>query len=184
MGKDMIKLLEDDRVYLRPLEQEDLDLFYTKALWDREGRRLTGTQTVFSRNGVQNWFDRISMDDSRIDLVICLQDTDRLIGDIAMLDIDYQNRKSVIRISIFDQKYWGHGYGTESISLFVRYGFEMLNMNRIGLDVFSFNDRALKCYKNLGFQEEGRLRDDLFYDGKYHDSILMSILKREFYEAP
>ncbi|WLR46645.1 GNAT family protein [Halobacillus litoralis] len=184
MSKDMIKLLEDDRVYLRPLEQEDLDLFYTKALWDREGRRLTGTQTVFSRKGVQHWFDRISMDDSRVDLVIFLQETDQLIGDIAMLDIDYQNRKSVFRISIFDKKYWGYGYGTESISLLLRYGFEMLNMNRIGLDVFSFNKRALKCYQNLGFREEGRLRDDLFYDGKYHDSIVMSILKREFHESP
>ncbi|MEC3884771.1 GNAT family protein [Halobacillus sp. HZG1] len=184
MGKDSIKLLEDERVYLRPLEQEDLGLFYTKALWDREGRRLTGTQAVFSRQGVQNWFDRIALDDLRIDLVICLQETDQIIGDIAMLDIDYQNRKSVVRISIFDKNNWGQGYGTASLSLLIRYGFEMLNMNRIGLDVFSFNERAWKCYQKLGFREEGRLREDLFYDGKYHDSIVMSILKREFYESP
>ncbi len=50
---EAIKFLEGKRVYLRPIENEDLDLFYAKALWDKEVRRLTGTQTVFSRLGVQ-----------------------------------------------------------------------------------------------------------------------------------
>ncbi|WP_270181061.1 GNAT family N-acetyltransferase [Alkalihalobacillus sp. CinArs1] len=177
-----IKFLEADRVYLRPIEQEDLDTFYAKALWDPEGRKLTGTQVVFSRQGVQSWYDRIVMDQSRIDLVTCLQETDQIIGDVAMMDIDHHNKKAVVRISIFDKKYWGQGYGTEAMSLLLIYGFEILNLNRIGLDVFSYNERAIKSYKKLGFQEEGRIREELFYDGEYHDSVLMGILKREFEE--
>ncbi|MCA0988425.1 GNAT family N-acetyltransferase [Guptibacillus algicola] len=180
MEQNKIKFLQDEKVYLRPVEEDDLDIFYTRALWDREGRKLTGTQIVFSRQGVQSWFDRISIDQSRIDLVVCLQKTDQIIGDIAMLDIDHHNKKSVVRISIFEKEYWGKGYGTESMSLLVKYGFDVLNLNRIGLDVFSFNERAIKSYKKLGFQEEGRIREDLYYDGEYHDSIVMGILKRDF----
>jgi|SRR5690625_1147088 len=175
-----IKFLDGKRVYLRPIENEDLDFFYAKALWDVEGRRLTGTQTIFSRSGVQNWFENISSDNSRIDLFICLQENDQPIGDIAMLDIDHQNRNSVVRISIFDHEFWGNGYGTEAMSLLLKYGFEILNLHRIGLDVYSFNKRGIKSYEKLGFKQEGIIRDELFYDGEYHDSIIMGVLKDEF----
>ncbi|WP_377890550.1 GNAT family N-acetyltransferase [Alkalihalobacillus sp. R86527] len=180
MSSDSIKFLEGKRVYLRPIENEDLDFFYKKALWDEEGRRLTGTQAVFSRVGVQNWFERISTDSSRVDLILCLQDSDRPIGDLAMLEIDHQNRKAVVRVSIFDRDYWGKGYGSEGMSLVLEYGFGILNLNRVGLDVFAFNERAIASYKKLGFQQEGRIREDLFYDGEYHDSILMGVMKDEF----
>ncbi|MFD2923617.1 GNAT family N-acetyltransferase [Halobacillus naozhouensis] len=175
-----IKFLEGNRLYLRPIEQEDLDLFYRKALWDEEGRRLTGTQAVFSRAGVQNWFERNSTDSSRIDLVVCLQKNNQLIGDLAMLEIDHQNRKAVVRISIFNKAYWGHGYGTEAMSLLLEFGFNHLNLRRVGLDVFSYNERAMKSYQKLGFKQEGVIRDDLYYDGEYHDSVLMGVLKEEF----
>nr|WP_245837280.1 GNAT family N-acetyltransferase [Virgibacillus phasianinus] len=111
MEQHVTKFLTGERVYLRPLENDDLDLFYTKALWDKEGRRLTGTQAVFSRSGVQSWFDKISANPNRIDLLICLQENNRPIGDIAMLDIDHQNQRSVVRISIFDQDCWGMDSG-------------------------------------------------------------------------
>ncbi|WP_181350873.1 GNAT family N-acetyltransferase [Thalassobacillus sp. CUG 92003] len=175
-----IKFLEGPRVYLRPIEQADLDFFYQHALWDKEGRRLTGTQAVFSRSGVQNWFERISTDASRIDLVICLQKTDGMIGDIAMLDIDHQNRKAIVRISIFDKGYWGNGYGTEAMSLLLEFGFDIMNLNRVGLDVFAYNERGKQAYKKLGFIEEGCIREDLFYEGAYHDSILMGVKRDEF----
>ncbi len=175
-----IKFLEGKRVYLRPIEEHDLDLFYTQALWDKEGRRLTGTQAVFSRNGVQNWFERISTDTTRVDLVICLHENDQPIGDLSMLEIDNQNRKAIVRISIFDSACWGSGFGTEAMSLLIDYGFNILNLNRIGLDVFAYNERGIKSYKKLGFKEEGRIRQDLFYDGEYHDSILMGVLKDEY----
>lgn len=178
--QQVIKFLEGKRVYLRPVEESDLDLFYTKALWDKEGRRLTGTQGVFSRKGVQNWFESISSDSSRIDLILCLQETDEQIGDIAMLDIDHQNRKAVVRISIFNKNFWGNGYGSEAMSLLLAYGFDILNLNRVGLDVFAYNERAIKSYEKLGFQQEGRIREDLFYNGEYHDSIMMGVMKGEF----
>ncbi|MBP1950952.1 GNAT family N-acetyltransferase [Virgibacillus litoralis] len=178
--KQEIKFLEGERVYLRPVESEDLEIFYVKSLWDKEGRRLTGTQTVFSRLGVQSWFENISTDSSRIDLIICLQENNQPIGDIAMLDIDHQNRNSVVRISIFEQEFWGNGYGTEAMSNLLEFGFEILNLHRIGLDVYSFNKRGIKSYEKLGFKQEGIIRDELFYNGEYHDSVIMGLLKDEF----
>jgi RimJ/RimL family protein N-acetyltransferase len=38
----------------------------------------------------------------------------------------------------------------------------------------------VKCYLKAGFKEEGRLREDIFYHGKYADAIRMGILRREW----
>lgn len=177
---EAIKFLEGPKVYLRPIEEEDLDSFYQQALWNKEGRRLTGTQQVFSRKGLQEWFETNATDNSRIDLLICLQENGQVIGDVALLDIDRQNRNAIIRISVFNQTYWDGGYGTEALSLLVEFGFNIVNLHRIGLDVFAYNTRAKKSYEKLGFSKEGIIRDALFYDGSYWDSLLMGVLKEEF----
>ncbi|MCT2537680.1 GNAT family N-acetyltransferase [Aquibacillus koreensis] len=179
-GQNHIKFLESERIYLRPIENEDLDLFYAKALWDQEGRRLTGSQVVFTRRGVQNWFDRITTDSSRIDLLICLQENNQPIGDIAMLDIDHHNQHAVVRIAIFENDYLGSGFGTEALSLLIAHGFNVLNLNRIGLEVYSYNERAKRAYEKVGFKQEGTIRQNLYYNGEFHDTIIMGILKSEW----
>ena len=62
----------------------------------------------------------------------------------------------------------------------LRFIFEQMNMNKVKLNVFSFNPRALRMYQTCGFKEEGRLRQELFRDGKYHDIILMGLLREEY----
>ncbi|PYZ93363.1 hypothetical protein CR194_09240 [Salipaludibacillus keqinensis] len=175
-----IKFLENKRVYLRPIEDKDVDAFFFQSLWDSEFRRLTGTKAVFTRSAVQKHFETIASDSSRIDLIICLQENDQPIGDIAMMDIDHQNRNAIVRIGIFEQNMWGKGLGTEAMSSLLEYGFQMLNLYRVGLDVFSYNKRGMKAYEKLGFKQEGTIRGALFYNGEYHDSILMGVLKEEF----
>jgi RimJ/RimL family protein N-acetyltransferase len=176
---DPIKFLESERVYLRPVEAEDVDMLYF-CLWDTEIRRLTGTKAVFSKQQVKQFWEAVATDRSRIDLLICLQENQQPIGELSLQEIDYQNRKAIVRIAIFDAEYHGKGYGTEAMRLLLTYGFDVLHLHRIGLDVYSFNARAIQAYKKLGFKQEGVIRDDLFYDGAYHDSILMGVLEDEF----
>lgn len=38
----------------------------------------------------------------------------------------------------------------------------------------------MKAYKKAGFKEEGRLRQASYRDSKYHDKIVMSILRKEW----
>ena len=75
------------------------------------------------------------------------------------------------------------GFGTEATRLIVDYVFANLPIHRLSLDVFDFNERAAHVYERAGFVREGVLRDALYWDGEYHDSILMSILRPEW-EAP
>ena len=66
------------------------------------------------------------------------------------------------------------------MKLLLEYGFNTLNLNRIDLKVNDFNSRAIKCYQKIGFIEEGRMRQSCFRNGKYHDQIIMSVLRSEW----
>lgn len=94
-------------------------------------------------------------------------------------NIDWGNRAAELGIVIGETGYLGKGYGTEAIELLLVYGFRELNLHRMFLRVFDFNQRAIRSYRKCGFIEEGRLREAFLRDGVYHDIILMSILEDE-----
>ena len=72
------------------------------------------------------------------------------------------------------------GYGSEAIKLLLEFAFNQLNLNRIEIRVFSFNEQGIRCYKKCGFIEEGCLRQAVYIDGEYHDIIILSVLREEF----
>lgn len=84
------------------------------------------------------------------------------------------------RFLIFDEGSVGRGLGGEVVKLLTDYAFRRLNAHRVWLGVSEDNKRAIKCYLNEGYVFEGRLRDEIFYNGKYHAAIRMSVLEDEW----
>ncbi len=105
---------------------------------------------------------------------------DKLIGNCSLFRINERNRKAEIGIFIGDKNYWSKGYGFQALSLLIDYGFNILNLNNIMLEVFGFNKRAINSYKKVGFKEIGRRREAVIVAGKKHDEIYMDILADEF----
>ena len=84
------------------------------------------------------------------------------------------------RFLIFDIEAVGKGLGKEVVTSLTRYAFERLNAHRVWLGVSEDNLRAVKCYLDCGYRIEGRLRDELFYHGKYHSTLRMAALEGEW----
>ncbi|SEO58135.1 GNAT family N-acetyltransferase [Paenibacillus sp. OK076] len=175
------RLLETKRIYLRPFESTDVDTYFP-GLFDAEMRRLTGTQNSFTRPQVERYIENAAQDDSRLMLLIALQENDQVIGEIALMDMHTKNRSAHIRIAIDQIEHQGKGYGSEALLLMLDYGFGICNLHRIELEVYAFNQRAIRTYEKLGFQREGVRRDALYYNHQYHDAIQMSMLENEFRE--
>jgi RimJ/RimL family protein N-acetyltransferase len=177
-----IRFLEGEKVYLRPISVEDTDLYFS-MLFHPEVRMLTGTQAAFTKEQIQNYLEGKTKDTtSSILLLIALKENEVVIGDIALQSIDHLNRNANIRIMINPENARGKGYGTEAIQLLLEHAFGVLNLHRIELNVFSYNEKAYKVYERIGFKKEGVQRDALYYNHKYHDSILMAILEDEYRE--
>ncbi|WP_068776382.1 GNAT family N-acetyltransferase [Paenibacillus sp. FJAT-26967] len=178
-GSSPVRFREGAAVYLRPIELEDAELYHA-SLYHSAIRELTGTQKIYSKEQIRQYLEGKMQDSSSLLLLIALRDTDEVIGDIALQDIDLLNRSANLRIALFGDEVLGKGYGSEAITLLLDYGFGILQLHRIELNVFDFNPRAQHVYEKLGFRKEGVQRDALFYNHKYHDSITMSILEEEY----
>ncbi|MDH6350757.1 MULTISPECIES: GNAT family N-acetyltransferase [Brevibacillus] len=174
-----VRFLVGKRVYLRPLGQDDVD-FYYHSLYSSDTRKLTGTQKHFTREQIEQYFESKRHDSTSVLLAIALCENDEVIGDVQLGDIDPFNRNAYIRIAIHQPAYQSKGYGSEALLLMLDYGFGILNLHRIELNVFAYNERAIHTYEKLGFQHEGVQRQALYYNHAYHDSILMSMLAEEY----
>lgn len=105
---------------------------------------------------------------------------DRLIGFVALHSIEWNNQAALLAIGIGEPAYRGRGYGTDALFLVLQYGFEELNLHRVGLSVIANNARAIRSYEKIGFRREGALRGAVSRDGSRHDVLLMGMLKDEW----
>ena len=106
--------------------------------------------------------------------------TNKPIGRCMLFAVDQVDRRAMFGIGIGDKTYWDKGYGQEATRLLLDYGFNLLNLHNIMLGVYSFNQRAIACYKKIGFKEIGRRREARIIGGKKYDVVLMDTLASEF----
>ena len=170
--------LPGEHVTLVPLTAEHLDAVWT-ALQDPDVLRLTGSRGVVDRPGLRTWMAGRAGTDDRLDLAIIDNGTGGCVGEAVLNEWDADNRSCNFRILIGPQGQ-GRGLGTEATRLIVGYGFEHLGLHRIHLGVYAFNPRARRAYEKAGFVLEGVNRDELYWDGKWYDSVTMSILEDEW----
>lgn len=105
---------------------------------------------------------------------------DKPIGMLDLAGINWTSGDAWMGIGIGEPAYWGKGYGREAVNLLLRFGFESLNLRRVSLNVFEYNERAIKSYSKLGFQIEGRMRQFLNRYDRRWDLIYMGILRSEW----
>ncbi|MBT2291500.1 GNAT family N-acetyltransferase [Paenibacillus albidus] len=102
------------------------------------------------------------------------------IGLIVYRELNIISRRCTLGIGIGDKEYWNNGYGSDALKALIHYLFETMNLNRVQLDTWSGNVRAIRSYEKCGFVVEGRLRNDAYIDGKYYDTVIMGLLKEDF----
>jgi RimJ/RimL family protein N-acetyltransferase len=166
-------------IYLRPLETEDAA---TLVPWfnDPDVSRFLMRHRPLTFAEEVEFLRRIAESPSDLVLGMALRSDDRLIGTTGLKEIDVRNRHAEFGIAIGDRNYWGKGCGTEATHLVIRHAFETLNLHRVSLRVYEYNDRALKVYQKVGFRIEGRLRQDTFLEGRYWDTVVMAVLREEW----
>jgi len=177
--------LDGERVRLRPYRRDDVAAI--RRWVNSEFEVLDGmawwTQPQTEEETVRHVESRLLPRPGVLDLVICLREDpqETYIGGCGLLNIDRRHRRAEAGIVIGSPEHIGRGLGTEAMVLLLRFGFDFINLQRIGLQHYEYNRRAGACYRKLGFVEEGRMRRLHYWRGRYWDAIVMSILREEFY---
>ena len=97
------------------------------------------------------------------------------VGRIGFQHLDPRHRSVEIMIYIGEIGQMGKGYAGASIQALVRYLIGQRAVHRIELTTLAWNERAQRLYERLGFTVEGVLRDFIWFDGRWHDEIQMSL---------
>jgi RimJ/RimL family protein N-acetyltransferase len=173
------KKIEGDRIYLSPLNLEDMELF-TK--WMNDSKVTDGSHATSKIVNFENEKDWLlnNLKSGNQTYGIILKENDSLIGSCGISNINHIDRTGTIGIMIGEEEQRNKGYGRETIKLIINYGFNILNLHNIDLSVFSFNKQAINCYKKVGFKEYGRRHECYYLNGTYYDEIFMEILETDY----
>ncbi|BBE30378.1 N-acetyltransferase [Tepiditoga spiralis] len=174
-------MLKGNKIRLRAYKREELKLVM-EFINDEDVTKFLrpGVPFPFRYEDEIKFYESLNpMSTSSYSFAIELLETEKYIGGCGINEIDWKN--SVATVGIFLGKpYWNKGYGTEALKILVDFIFNEMNINKVKLNVYSFNERAIKSYKKVGFVVEGRLRQEIFKEGKYYDEIIMGILRSEY----
>jgi RimJ/RimL family protein N-acetyltransferase len=175
-------MITGDRIRLRAIERADLAQF-VDWINDPEVRQGISAFLPLSMAREEHWFEEMlkrPIEEHPFALEIQQDKKWTLIGSCGIFDIDWISRRAEIGIMIGVKSQWNKGYGTETMRLILKHGFETLNLHRLFLRVFDTNPRAIRAYEKAGFVLEARLREAHFADGRYHDDLIMSVLRLEW----
>jgi RimJ/RimL family protein N-acetyltransferase len=170
--------LSADKCYLSPISLEDVEK-YTEWVNDPEI-----TPLVYISFGVISLEDELEilkkLNDDDVVFAIVEKETNKAIGNCGFRNIDNVHRKAHFGIFIGEKTFWNQGIGLEATQLCLDFGFNVLNLHSIELEVADYNKRAIRCYEKAGFKPAGCRRESIFHAGEYHDVLTFDILANEF----
>lgn len=174
----------DDEFILRQVKYEDSPEYF-EYMQDEDVVRYVPEECI------PRDFERVKEEiDYNLDLfrfrrsiywVIARKDNNKLIGSCGF---NYWNRDHSRGEISYDlcKKYWGKGIMTKTMKAVLGFAFTQMDMHRIEATVTPTNQASLRVLKKAGFKKEGVLREQKLLHGKFEDAIIMSLLKREYFQ--
>lgn len=177
----MIRFLQDEYIYLRPVDEVDANDAYLSWLNDREVTLgMVSGRYPTTQSQLVSYIRSVNQNAQGVMLAICLNETGLHIGNIKIDNFDHPSGTCELGLMIGDKQHWGKGIAKSACRLVLGYAFHTLNMRKVSLTVYSNNPAAISVYRSIGFQEEGCLRQHVFSGGEYADKLWMSVFKSDF----
>jgi len=170
-----------EKCYLSPISMDDVEK-YTEWVNDLEvGQFVLFAAAVIDMDKERKMLEKLMQ--NSVTFAIIEKDTNKVIGNCGLHDINEVHRRATFGIFIGEKNFWNQGIGSEATALILDYGFNILNLNNITLEVVEYNHRGIRCYEKIGFKYVGRRRKYMFMAGSYYDTLVYDILAEEF-ESP
>ena len=175
---DPFPLLETDRLVLRRIEESDVnEIFILRS--DRRVmqyiERPPGKSTEDARLFIQKINELIKNNDA-IQWAITLKNDPVLIGTICIWNISKENHRGEIGYALYPDAH-GKGIMQEALTEVLNFGFNILKLHSIEANVNPDNIASIKLLERNKFIREAFFKENIYYEGKFSDSVIYSLLE-------
>ena len=182
------QLFEAQDIRFGPIDHETHPEIESKWTHDAEFMRLMELKPVrpLSPALVKKRYEAVEKqmeeDKNLYYFTIRAREDDRLIGKAVVEWIDWTNGNGFINLGIGAEEDRRKGYGSQALSLLLRYAFGELNLYRVTAVVPAYNEGATRLFLKFGCMEEIRRRKAMHRDGEFWDLVSFGLLNSEWKE--
>jgi [ribosomal protein S5]-alanine N-acetyltransferase len=175
-----MKILETERMILRPWEIDDLDDLYEYAKSSNIGPDAGWEPHKDKEVSLKILQSFIEKDEVR---AIVYKENNKVIGSLGVhCDEKRKGVKAKMIGYVLSEDYWGKGLMSEAVKEVIRYLFEEEKYDIVSCYHYPFNIRSKRVIEKCGFNYEGTLRlASEIYDGRVYDDVCYSIVKEEYF---
>jgi Acetyltransferases, including N-acetylases of ribosomal proteins len=169
--------LETDRISLRALEPEDLEVLYK---WENDSRLWQNGSTIapYSKFVLHDYLKNSLHDifqSRQLRLIVEEKKSGKPIGTIDLFDYDPINQRAGIGI-LLDEDFRNRGYGAETLHLIEDYAFRFLQLNQLYAHIPASNIPSMKLFEKCGYIHSGNLTSWIKTSGGFEDVHLMQLI--------
>jgi len=176
-------ILEDERVLLRPLVQEDAESLVPfvqnePILWKYALTPIATAQDLeqYIATALASKKDRLSYP-----FIVFDKTLNKYVGSTRFYDIQANFKTTQLGYTWYSESVWGTGLNEHCKFLLLKFAFETIGFERVEFRADNRNKRSIAAMQKIGCTVEGILRNHLpTSDGTRRDSIVLSILKEEW----
>lgn len=177
---DIFPILKTDRLDLVEIKQShSADLI--NLFGDENETRFYNILPLTNEHEAQkpiDWFISLFNDKLGVRWGIAIKGQQNIIGTIGFNNFTKRHRANIGYD--LQTEHWNNGYITEALKTVINFGFDQLEINRIEAEVMQGNIISEKVLEKLNFKIEGILREWMFWNGKYYDMTMFSLLKADY----
>jgi RimJ/RimL family protein N-acetyltransferase len=168
-------------ISLVPFSSDDIEMLLTWFSTEADLVQWAGATLVFplDRRQLEDILGETQALPQQRKAWMATTDDGRIVGHVQLVTDRRNGIGRVARVGIAPAER-GHGYGIQMVRSVVDEAFSDPNIERVELNVFSFNTAALRAYEKLGFVREGLRRSSARVGSERWDTVIMGLLRSDF----
>src|SRR2546423_6763643 len=167
-------MIAGEHVILRAFEGEDAERCYHWMNDPNIVRTLKTRYPIAFQNEVE-WLERaMHPAQNERHFAIERRDDRTHVGNASIHDIDWVSRTGWFGLFVGEPTAWNRGFGSDAIQTLVRFAFDEMNLVKLRIHVFDYNQRAKHVLLGHGFVQEGKLERDFYREAAYPDIVILS----------
>ena len=172
--------LETERLLLREFVIGDAEeLFKIRSdervmkYFDRDPHKSVAESELMIEKMIETYNNKAG-----INWIIINKDSLSVIGYIGYWRLIRENLRAEVGYAM-KPEYWGNGYMQEALNKVIKFGFKEFCLHSIEGNVNPHNLNSIKLLEKFGFKREAYFKEDYFYNGKFLDTAIYSLLEKD-----